>query len=92
MATTSGRQYPPGTGWLVGYVLALIFGALAWVIAREVTIALIVFVATGPALGVAFEESLSTRPLSGRQRRMVFALAALGTLVGLVVLVALVFV
>lgn len=84
-ASESGR-YPAGTGWLVGYLFALVVAATTWVLVREVAIAIVLFAATGPAMGYAIEEALDTRPASPRQRRLLQHAIVAGIVVGLVVL------
>lgn len=76
------RRFPVGTGWIAGYALAFLVGVLAWVVAGEVTVGLILFFATGTAFGVSFERSIDTRPLTERERRLALALTAAGLVVG----------
>jgi hypothetical protein len=57
-------------------------GLIAWAVSGEVTIGLILLVATGTALGVTFESSVDTRLLTAHERRWVLILAGTGVIVG----------
>jgi hypothetical protein len=84
--TEGGRRYPAGTGWIAGFASGAVVGVVAWIISAEVVIGVVLLAATGTALGVAFEQSIDTRPLTERERRI----ALIGVLVGLVVLTSVV--
>jgi len=87
MATESAAgRYPAGTGWVAGFAFGLVVGLLAWLVSAQVTLGLLLLVATGPALGVAFEQALGTRPLPPRERRVARLLALAGGVVGALVL------
>lgn len=60
-------------------------GVTAWLLASEVTIGLILFAATGTALGFGIEQALSTRPPTKRDRRLALILLVAGILVGALV-------
>ncbi|MFB6154814.1 MAG: hypothetical protein ABEJ22_02895 [Haloferacaceae archaeon] len=75
------RRFPTGTGLLVGYALGVVVGIVAWLISGRVVVGLILFVATGTALGVAFEQSRTSRPLTRRERRTAWLLLVAGVLV-----------
>jgi uncharacterized membrane protein (UPF0136 family) len=80
------RRYPEGTGWIAGFATGAIVGVVAWLISQEVIIGVILLAATGTALGATFEQSLRTRSLTARERRIALVLLAAGVIVGLVVL------
>ena len=79
------HRYPQGTGWMAGFILGAIVGVTAWLLASEVSIGLILFAATGTALGFAFEQAMATRPPTRRERRLALILLVFGILVGLLV-------
>ncbi|MFB6129637.1 MAG: hypothetical protein ABEJ28_02320 [Salinigranum sp.] len=79
-------RYPTGTGWVAGYALGVVVGVLSWLVSGEVTLGLILLVATGTPLSVAIEGSLDTRPLTARERRLAVALGFAGVVVGVAVL------
>jgi hypothetical protein len=83
-ATT--RRYPAGVGWVVGYALGVLVGLVAWATTGEVTMGVILFAATGTALGAAFEQSVDTRPLTARERSRLWVILVGGVLVGALVL------
>ncbi|KAB1198479.1 MULTISPECIES: hypothetical protein [Haloferax] len=86
MATqTTARRLPAGTGWFIGMALGLLFGAVGWWLTREITTLLVIFVATGTALGYSLESTLNPTPLTPRQRRVLLVLLVLGVAVGGVV-------
>ncbi|WP_416840715.1 hypothetical protein [Haloferax sp. DFSO52] len=83
MATkATDRRVPAGTGWVIGMVFGLVLGAVGWWMTREITILLVIFVATGTALGYALEQTLNPTPLTPTQRRLMLALLVLGVVVG----------
>jgi|GEM_PF-2483630 len=84
-ASLSG-PYPDGAGWLSGFGLGVVAGLIAWYGTGAVTIGVIVFAATGTALGAIIESSIDTRPLTPRERRVVWLLLGVGIVVGLIVL------
>ncbi|HKL30592.1 MAG TPA: hypothetical protein VJ898_15160 [Natrialbaceae archaeon] len=88
--TEGGRRYPAGTGWIAGFASGAVVGVVAWIISAEVVIGVILLAATGTALGVTFEQSIATRPLTERERRIALILMTVGVLVGLAVLVSVV--
>jgi len=84
-ASSVGR-YPSGTGWIAGFALGVVAGVAAWVASGRVVLGLILLVATGTAMGAAFERSLATRPLTPAERRLALAALAAGVALGLLVL------
>ena len=84
--TEGGRRYPAGTGWVAGFATGAVVGVVAWLISTEVVIGVILLAATGTALGATFEQSIDTRPLTERERRIAVMLVTVGVLAGLVVL------
>jgi hypothetical protein len=80
------HRYPAGTGWAVGYLLGSVFGVTAWVLSEDVVLGVVVLAATGPALGVAIEQSIDTRPLNRARQRYLWLLAGTGVVVGVVAL------
>lgn len=54
---------------VAGYALGLLTGIAAWIVSGEVTLGPILLIATGTALGVTFERSVDTRPLTAHERR-----------------------
>ncbi|KAB1187813.1 MULTISPECIES: hypothetical protein [Haloferax] len=79
---TKERRYDAGFGWAIGMAVGLVFGVLGWVMTREITMLLVVFVATGSALGFALEQSLNPAPLTPRQRRLLLVFLTVGVVAG----------
>ncbi|WP_255194846.1 hypothetical protein [Halorarius litoreus] len=75
-------RYPVGTGWLAGFTAGLFVGIAAWLVSGEVTVGLVLFVATGTALGVAVEQTLDGRALTPRERRIVRLALVAGIVAG----------
>lgn len=87
MASESpAARFPSGTGLVAGYAVGSLMGLIAWAVSGEVTIGLILLVATGTALGVTFESSVDTRSLTAHERRWARILAGTGVIVGTLVL------
>lgn len=63
-------------------VFGLLFGVIGWGLTREITFLIVIFVATGTALGYALESSLEPTPLTAGQRRLLLVLLTLGVAVG----------
>jgi uncharacterized membrane protein YjjP (DUF1212 family) len=79
--TVSG-DVPVGVGWVLGFTLGLVTGFVAWLVSGEVTVGLILFVATGTALGFTVEQSLATRQLTPHEQRLVRLALVVGLVVG----------
>ncbi|WP_411964168.1 hypothetical protein [Haloferax sp. YSMS24] len=79
---STDRRAPPGTGWFIGMVFGLLFGVIGWWLTAEITFLLVIFVATGTALGYALESSLNPTPLTAGQRRLLLVLLTLGVAAG----------
>ena len=81
------RVYPAGTGWLTGFLLGAVFGALAVMLSGRLTMGLILFAATGTSLGYTFEQSVRGRPMTPVERWVTWLLVVAGLVVlGLVLL------
>jgi hypothetical protein len=83
--TVSGGV-PVGVGWLLGFALGLVTGLVAWLVSGEVSLGLILFVATGTALGFKVEQTLDGRPLTPREQRLARLAVVAGLVVGATVL------
>lgn len=88
---TNGR-FPAGLGWLLGFFLGFVFGVIAWLVAGDPIIGVILFAATGTPLGYTIEQGLDTRPLTEAQSRALFWLATAGIVVGALLLGYVIFV
>ncbi|MFC6731057.1 MULTISPECIES: hypothetical protein [unclassified Haladaptatus] len=80
---SSPQAYPEGVGFAIGFLLGAVFGGVAWIMSHNVVIGVILFAATGTALGVVIEQTINTRPLTPRERQIALA----SVLLGLVLLV-----
>lgn len=80
----SAGRYPQGSGYLLGFAIGVLLGigVLLWF--QQATVAVILAVAVGTALGVTIEQAIDTRPMTERER----SLAWLALLAGITVLVA----
>ncbi|MFW5950467.1 MAG: hypothetical protein ACOCR6_03945 [archaeon] len=87
---TVDNQFPAGSGWLVGYVLAAVVGLVARYVSRQVVTGVILLLGTGAPLGVALERSLDTPSLPPQQREYAALLALSGVVVGTILLVVVV--
>ena len=74
-----------GIGWLIGMTLGLSLGAVGWWMTNEVTILIVLFVATGSALGYTIENLLNPTSTSPGRRRLVLVLLTLGAAAGVAV-------
>jgi hypothetical protein len=88
MATARrARVYPVGTGWLIGFLLGAVFGALGYLVSGRLAMGLILFAATGTSLGYTFEQSVRGRPMTALERWLTWLLVVTGLVVlGLVLL------
>ncbi|KAB1193555.1 hypothetical protein GJR96_08890 [Haloferax sp. MBLA0076] len=85
---TNERRHTGGFGWALGMVLGLSFGVAAWWMTGQITMLLVIFVATGTALGFALERSLHPAPLTPRQRRILLVLLTFGVVAGVLAFLA----
>ncbi|WP_147435578.1 hypothetical protein [Halobellus sp. Atlit-38R] len=80
---SSAQAYPERVGFAVGFLLGALVGGFTWIYSRNVVLGVILFAATGTVLGVVIKQTLDTRLLTPRERRIALA----SVLLGLVLLV-----